>query len=491
MPDTTPRGVPYPLRTDPIDPDGDAPIDAFKALADFIDGDEVNLDTVHATDAEQNVRLWQLEADVLGAAEGMDGWQGDAFLVGQDEVATNTGLAVDRNADIDLGLAGLLAFSIDTWYDRSVSESLNFYDVAHDGVGLWVAVGRGMIYTSPNGHDWTNNTPAGIGTGDYLYAVAYDGSGLWVAVGVDGVGAGIIWSSPDGFTWTEEHSTGNTFNGVAHDGVGLWVAVNNGGDIWTSPDGSTWTEEAVGLAGNLNAVAHDGSGLWVVVGSSGVIQTSPDGSTWTNRATPDTSVVNAIAHDGVGLWVAGAGSAIWTSPDGVTWTNRGAIGAGGSVGAVASDGGTRWLAFGGNLVLESTDDGVSWSTVLEFGTTGRGIAHHGTTGKGRWVVVGNSANLYTNQAGSDDAGTITLTAVTLPATCSAVYLLADKTVDAGVTETCEATLDGGTTWEAVVEGETTTLGHTGTEFALRFTHSRVADSGDESAVRWIIGYAQV
>lgn len=44
-----------------------------------------------ATDAEQNVRLWQLEAGLLGATEGMAGWQGEAFLTGQDEVASLTG----------------------------------------------------------------------------------------------------------------------------------------------------------------------------------------------------------------------------------------------------------------------------------------------------------------------------------------------------------------------------------------------------------------
>lgn len=57
-----------------------------------------------AINAEQNVRLWQLEADVLGAAEGFPAWQGEAFLNGMDNVASLTGdIAVSRAATLDGG----------------------------------------------------------------------------------------------------------------------------------------------------------------------------------------------------------------------------------------------------------------------------------------------------------------------------------------------------------------------------------------------------
>lgn len=51
--------------------------------------------------AGANLRLWQLEADVIQETEGFAGWQGEAFLTNQDEVETLTG-------DIDVARAARL-----------------------------------------------------------------------------------------------------------------------------------------------------------------------------------------------------------------------------------------------------------------------------------------------------------------------------------------------------------------------------------------------
>ena len=58
--------------------------------------------------AETNLRLWQLEADVIGEVEGFVGWHGEAFLDGQDEVAAETGdISVSRGARLGDGGASL------------------------------------------------------------------------------------------------------------------------------------------------------------------------------------------------------------------------------------------------------------------------------------------------------------------------------------------------------------------------------------------------
>ena len=58
--------------------------------------------------AETNLRLWQLEADVIGEVEGFVGWHGEAFLDGQDEVASETGdISVSRGARLLDGGASL------------------------------------------------------------------------------------------------------------------------------------------------------------------------------------------------------------------------------------------------------------------------------------------------------------------------------------------------------------------------------------------------
>jgi len=62
-----------------------------------------------------------------------------------------------------------------------------------------------------------------------FYGVAY-GNGLFVAVGI-----GDIFTSPDGVNWTARTSvTSNYLNGVTY-GNGRFVAVGNFGTILTSP----------------------------------------------------------------------------------------------------------------------------------------------------------------------------------------------------------------------------------------------------------------
>lgn len=48
------------------------------------------VDALLKTQAQQNVRIWNLEASVLSAREGMAGWQGEGFFKEQDEVQSKT-----------------------------------------------------------------------------------------------------------------------------------------------------------------------------------------------------------------------------------------------------------------------------------------------------------------------------------------------------------------------------------------------------------------
>ena len=86
-------------------------------------------------------------------------------------------------------------------------------------------------------------------------------------------------------------------------------------------------------------------------------------------------------------------------------------------------------------------------------------------------------------------GTLTLKTVTLPAAATTVYLLTEEEPATDATATYEATLDGGTTWETVTPGDTVTLGHSGTSFALRVILTLPTESPDEGLIYWLIGYA--
>jgi hypothetical protein len=128
----------------------------------------------------------------------------------------------------------------------------------------------------------------------------------------------------------------------------------------------------------------------------------------------------------------------------------------------------------------------TWTSRTTPGTDNMfGVAWSGTV----FVAVGTGGAVWTSPAGTADTGTLVLNTVTLPATATDVYLLTEETLDATVTATYEATLDGGTTWETVTSGTTVTLGHSGTSFALRVTLERPTDSTAEGRVFWLIGYA--
>lgn len=86
-------------------------------------------------------------------------------------------------------------------------------------------------------------------------------------------------------------------------------------------------------------------------------------------------------------------------------------------------------------------------------------------------------------------GTITLKPRSLAETCDAVYLLEEHEIDPEVTLTYEASLDDGTTWEAITPGELNALAHSGTSLKVRLTMELPDESEDEGVVRWFVAYA--
>ena len=190
------------------------------------------LDAPFYIDAEQNLRLWELEASVLNTAEGFTNWQGDGFLIGQDEVSVDGGLRVMRSARLLGGSVGIFTGNIDAWTSRTTPDTDHMNGVAWSG-SLFVAVGGGAVWTSPDGINWTSRTTPVYA---FMYAVTWSGS-LFVAVGYDGTAL----TSPDGITWTSRTTPGtDSMRGVTWSGS-LFVAVGDGGTVWTSVDETTDT----------------------------------------------------------------------------------------------------------------------------------------------------------------------------------------------------------------------------------------------------------
>lgn len=126
--------------------------------------------------------------------------------------------------------------------------------------------------------------------------------------------------------------------------------------------GANWVQSTSGTTNPLFGVAWSGT-QFVAVGASGTILTSPDGVTWTARTSGTTSTLNAVIKAGSQLVAVGASGTILTSPDGITWTTR-LSGTSFTLNA-ATWTGSQIVAVGyGFTTLSSTDDGISWTTLI-------------------------------------------------------------------------------------------------------------------------------
>jgi hypothetical protein len=270
------------------------------------------------------------------------------------------------------------------WTYHAMGGSSNFRDVSY-GQNLFVAVGSGVIKSSPDGITWTSRTPSvAAGFQDVAYA-----NGKFIAVGSTVLGVTEpITVSTDGVTWSNPTTpfTG-TMTGVSF-GNGIWVTVGSQVSAVSSDNGDTWTKytsiPSLALAQGLSY----GNGVFFAAGI-GSISTSSDGITWTEINLPTATIVTDVAF-GNQLFVAlDGGGRIFTSTDAVTWTKR-----------RDSDGETwRTLTYGNGMFVAGAEtaggdgamysiDGITWIKMVGVPN----YAWYGSTfGDGKFVMVGDAA----------------------------------------------------------------------------------------------------
>ena len=344
-----------------------------------------------------------------------------------------------------------LARSVDgiTWTDGAnpFTSGSRILSIAYNASNLWIIATGTEIARSADGITWTI-VPSPLGSVGRVI-VEHDGSGMWVIAG----DSGALYSSPDGITWTSRTSQfgASTIYDIKHDGIGVWVIVGVGGKISSSPDGITWTARTSNLGFSyIRSVYHNGAGLWIAASGNtpNGAASSPDGITWTSMDVGMTELFFVIYFDGYWIIFGSVDAGAVKSSDGITWskyepetgeqqahciakdTSTGTIVAGYILGHIATSTNiTDWVhgnnsfgtdtvyglgsnnagifvACGSNGKLETSPDGITWtSRTTPVSTSLRDVANNGA---GLWVVVGYSGVTMT----SNDS--ITWTLITIP-----------------------------------------------------------------------------
>lgn len=249
---------------------------------------------------------------------------------------------------------------------------------------------------SVNSFAWTTSS-TGSGTG--FDGIAYSPSlGLYV-----GVGDGVCFSSPDGISWTSRTISAQDWQEVYWDDFhDLFIATateTGTNQIATSPDGIAWTDRTTPDNFRGFAVASDGAGAAICCGFNA--STNPvgnnlfslNGTTWSVGSDPGNSIGCAVYDPSRSRFVQidNQGRCNVSTDGGATWTlniNSADIGAGANVlrQGVDYSASLDQLVFAGDIGLFSSEDGgVSWT--LRDSNDWQDVKY--STVLNKWIVINN------------------------------------------------------------------------------------------------------
>lgn len=203
-----------------------------------------------------------------------------------------------------------------------------------------------------------------------------------------------LLSSEDGLRWR-----GLGLHGSGTNYAGCWTGdqyvVVGGASIKTSPDGKWWSSENHGVTSSLYTVSA-GNGNIVAAGEMGTLLHSQDGRLWEKMPMIGIWTFLKCHWTGTEFILGGTEGVILTSADGRTWTLKSP----GRLDACVWDG-TRYLAFSGKNVLQSSD-GNEWQILSTVATDelpwGRDVGIRDIVWTGTYYVAVGDGGLFFRSA---------------------------------------------------------------------------------------------
>jgi len=239
-----------------------------------------------------------------------------------------------------------------------------------------LTVGAGTSTTSLIQSNTSGSTAVTLQAGNN---VTLSESGSTITFAVDDT-VGIIWaarSAAEANKWMDVCYGNGTF---------VAVAISGTNRVMVSTDGINWTAVPV-TTGEWEAVAY-GNGMFVAVGSDSAgdnIMVSPNGYNWTRLTDRDNSYYDVIyAKD---RFVVAAFNSSWPiySFDGITWYNDGGIKPANPDPIGLAYGNGRWVGVGNAADVGYSTDGSTWTAVSVTGQY-----YEVAYGNGRFVARANS-----------------------------------------------------------------------------------------------------
>ena len=506
------------------------------SIATSIEDIDAKINQLYKTNAEQNLQLWELQAQIINDKESMLGWQGDGFFSNQNEIAdTPTNMTILRGETL-----------------TDTTSRILFGNPDPDD---WEALPNRVLTTNVTALDYSpNNKYLAVGvSGGYLHILKRDGeSYITVKSVVLGISVKGVAFSPD-----------NNYVAVSHTSSPyVTIFKQTSEDVFTAlpAPGALPTGAAYGVAfdqsGAYLAVAHaitpfvtiykrtEDAFNKIANPSTLPLDTCCSASFGTDSITNDTYLALATKDDSYGIVVyrRSSGDAFTK----LTTPSLGAYANGNSV-SFTSDG--VYLAIGFSIapyttVFKRTDA----TTISNLGTpSGSAITYAVKfSPDNNYLIMGNSSNSYSKlysrsgdnftpieisngysvyqtdaiaitsdnsyvafgslDTGSKNiylrattkefltptSGSLITKSITLPEISNSIFFLEESSIDAGVSLKYEVSLDGGTTWEEVTKfGEVVVLGHTGTELVINASYTRDISGVGIGYIEWFVCWGGV